>query len=513
MSYTCETAGHFYLYQVIARWEQYQSRLKKKPDDIEAISEYFPFKVYFLNAPQPLFKGKSYDEDREIAEGCHRHIKKIFTELDEYRAFELLRNGRDRSKYLLIKTAKIIAMTCTHAALRRRDLVELGFKYDNVLMEEAAQILEIETFIPLMLQTPEDGYNRLKRVILIGDHHQLPPVIKNMAFQKFSNMEQSLFTRFVRLGVPSIQLDAQGRARPSLCSLYSWRYKTLGNLSHVVTWPKFKVANPGLFYDYQLINVEDFNGVGESEPNPYFYQNLGEAEYCVALFMYMRLLGYPASSISILTTYNGQKHLIRDVIEKRCAENPFIGKPDKITTVDRYQGQQNDYIILSLVRTKTVGHLRDVRRLIVAMSRARLGLYVFARVGLFQNCFELRPAFSQLMSRPMNLFLAPNEKYPSQRPVGVLPSCKPLIMNDMPQMAQYVYNLYADRVQQMERLEKMKKPISNNKKQQDEENKKKNNKDDKAKKSVESSLVPPGVDAVDVKKEQMIVNEIEMTEN
>ena len=69
----------------------------------------------------------------------------------------------------------------------------------------------------------------------------------------------------------------------------------------------------------------------------------------------------------------------------------------QITTVDRYQGQQNDYIILSLVRTKTVGHLRDVRRLIVAMSRARLGLYVFARVSLFQNCFELRPAFSQVL--------------------------------------------------------------------------------------------------------------------
>lgn len=63
------------------------------------------------------------------------------------------------------------------------------------------------------LQNPEDGYSRLKRWIMIGDHHQLPPVIKNMAFQKYSNMEQSLFTRFVRLGVPTIDLDAQGRAR------------------------------------------------------------------------------------------------------------------------------------------------------------------------------------------------------------------------------------------------------------------------------------------------------------
>lgn len=64
--------------------------------------------------------------------------------------------------------------------------------------------------------------------------------------------------------------------------------------------------------------------------------------------------------------------------------------------MDKYQGQQNDYILLSLVRTKAVGHLRDVRRLVVAMSRARLGLYVFARVSLFQNCFELTPAFQQV---------------------------------------------------------------------------------------------------------------------
>lgn len=72
--------------------------------------------------------------------------------MEEFRAFELLRNGRDRTEYLLVKEAKIIAMTCTHAALRRSDLVALGFRYDNIIMEEAAQILEVETFIPLLLQ-------------------------------------------------------------------------------------------------------------------------------------------------------------------------------------------------------------------------------------------------------------------------------------------------------------------------------------------------------------------------
>lgn len=212
------------------------------------------------------------EEDLEIAESCFRYIKHIFDELEEFRAFELLRSGLDRSKYLLVKEAKIIAMTCTHAALKRKELVDIGFKYDNILMEEAAQILEIETFIPLLLQNPQDGYNRLKRWIMIGDHHQLPPVIKNMAFQKYSNMEQSLFTRLVRLGVPTVDLDGQGRARPSICDLYKWRYKNLGNLSHVKAWREYLIANAGFTYDFQLVDVQDFNGVGETEPSPYFYQ-------------------------------------------------------------------------------------------------------------------------------------------------------------------------------------------------------------------------------------------------
>jgi len=213
-------------------------------------------------------------------------------------------------------------------------------------------------------------------VVLIGDHHQLPPIIKNVAFQKYAHMDQSLFTRFVRLGVPTVDLDAQGRARPSISQLYNWRYKSLKDLPNVINNLEFQEANAGFMHDFQVINVPDYDGQGEISPNPFFYQNLGEAEYVVAVFMYMRLLGYPTNKISILTTYNGQKHLIRDVLKARTDWNPFYGTP-KVSTVDRYQGQQNDFILLSLVRTKTVGHLRDVRRLVVAMSRARLGLYVF----------------------------------------------------------------------------------------------------------------------------------------
>ncbi|SPP83641.1 RNA helicase aquarius [Drosophila guanche] len=455
-AYTCETAGYFYLYNVMARWEKFQDQIRvhqeeADPEKLRALFEKdFPFGKFFADAPQPLFKGSTYDELLATAESNFRFISDIFTELEEFRAFELLRTGLDRSKYLLVKEAKIIAMTCTHAALKRKELVNLGFRYDNILMEESAQILEIETFIPLLLQNPLDGLNRLKRWIMIGDHHQLPPVIKNMAFQKYSNMEQSLFTRLVRLGVPTVDLDGQGRARASICSLYKWRYKKLEDLQHIFERDEYKQANPGFAHDYQLINVEDFKGVGESEPNPYFYQNLAEAEYVVAVYMYMRLLGYPAEKVSILTTYNGQKHLIRDIIGARCGNNPLIGWPHKITTVDKYQGQQNDYILISLVRTKAVGHLRDVRRLVVAMSRARLGLYVFGRVSLFRNCLELQNTFKLLTQRPLKLVLVPDDSYPTKRLSADAVADKALkSVENMSEMAQYVYEQYMAKMEEL----------------------------------------------------------------
>ncbi|XP_064457354.1 RNA helicase aquarius-like [Ornithodoros turicata] len=460
VGYTCETAGYFYLYQVISRWEKFLEAVKTGDSSAQSVQEHFPFTKFFSNAPQPLFHGERFEDDMEKAQSCFRYLQDIFTQLDEFRAFELLRSGLDRSRYLLVKEAKVIAMTCTHAALKRHELVDLGFEYDNILMEESAQILEIETFIPLLLQNPRDGHNRLKRWIMIGDHHQLPPVVKNMAFQKYSNMEQSLFTRFVRLGVPTVELDGQGRSRPSICDLYNWRYRNLGNLPHVTVWPEYRTANAGFHFDYQLVDVGDFNGVGESEPNPYFYQNLAEAEYVVAVFMYMRLLGYPAERISILTTYNGQKHLIRDVVRQRCESNPLIGRPHKVTTVDKYQGQQNDYILLSLVRTRAVGHLRDVRRLVVAMSRARLGLYVFARIALFRDCFELAPTFGILLKRPTKLWLAVHEGYPSARPSDAPPGGEPFIVEDMTQMAQFVYEFYQRKVDNMAAQLKATKPVS-----------------------------------------------------
>ncbi|CAL1411701.1 unnamed protein product [Linum trigynum] len=437
VGYTCETAGYFWLLHVYSRWERFLFACADNKDKPTYVQDIFPFKEFFLNTSQQLFTGQSFERDMRTAMGCFRHLKTMFLELEECRAFELLKSTADRANYLMTKQAKIVAMTCTHAALKRRDFLQLGFKYDNLLMEESAQILEIETFIPMLLQRQEDGYARLKRCILIGDHHQLPPVVKNMAFQKYSHMDQSLFTRFVRLGIPYIELNAQGRARPSIAQLYNWRYRDLGDLPYLREDPMYRRANSGFSYDYQLVDVPDYHGKGESAPSPWFYQNEGEAEYVVSVYIYMRLLGYPANKISILTTYNGQKLLIRDVINRRCVPYDFIGPPSKVATVDKFQGQQNDFILLSLVRTRFVGHLRDVRRLVVAMSRARLGLYVFCRRSLFEQCYELQPTFQLLLQRPDHLALNLHEtsRY-TERPADNIG--QPYLVNGVEEMAQIV---------------------------------------------------------------------------
>merc|ERR1711966_106286 len=70
-------------------------------------------------------------------------------------------------------------------------------------------------------------------------------------------------------------------------------------------------------------------------------------------------------------------------------------------------------------KTENIGHIRDVRRLVVARSRARLGLYIFGHHPLFANCFEIAPTFRVLASLPTQLALEPSEKWPDTiRPSG-----------------------------------------------------------------------------------------------
>jgi intron-binding protein aquarius len=450
---SCETAGYFDQVFIRPGWSRFWDVANAEDATVDSVLEAFPFYKYFSNAPVPeLFPSNaSMQEVRDVASGCQYHIDKIFSELESIRPFEILRSNRDQANHLLVKEARIIAMTSTHAAMRRSEIAELGFHYDTLIMEEAAQVTEIESFIPCAMQTPDPktGELPLRRIVLVGDHLQNSPIIQSLALRQYANFEQSLFLRFVRLGVPTIKLDQQGRCRPSIANLFKWRYDNLGNLPHLLTHPEFARANAGFRYDFQFIDVPDYQDQGEREPTPHFIQNLGEAEYAVALFQYMRLLGYPAQSISILTTYAGQRALIRDVLEHRCKNNRLFGLPRIVTTVDKYQGEQNDYIILSMTRTRSVGYLRDVRRLTVALSRARLGLYILGRRALFESCFEMKPAMEILLQRPDKLALTTGEMFPATRGVDedVLEGVAE--MEGVEHLGQYVFEMTQAKVKSL----------------------------------------------------------------
>jgi intron-binding protein aquarius len=218
-SYTCETAEYFHKNQVLKLQKNFERKVKDISDEnSKDVLGLFPFSVYFkVGGEMSLEEAGLY----------FAQISNIFNELSEYRPFEVLRSQRQRAAYLITKQARIVAMTCTHAAIARSNLIDLYFEYDNIVMEESGQMMEIETFIPFLLQRGKSddsisGLSRLKRVCMLGDHHQLPPVVKNAAFSRFSNLDQSLFTRLIKLGVPYIQLDKQGRARPDLMQLYRY---------------------------------------------------------------------------------------------------------------------------------------------------------------------------------------------------------------------------------------------------------------------------------------------------
>jgi len=99
-----------------------------------------------------------------------------------------------------------------------------------------------------------------------------------------------------------------------------------------------------------------------------------------------------------------------------------------------------------------VGYLRDVRRLTVALSRARLGLYILGRREVFESCFELHQAFDILFQRPDKLTLVTGEMWPSSRVVAdekakAIPG--EAVMEGVEHLGQYVFEMRNARIQQI----------------------------------------------------------------
>lgn len=109
-------------------------------------------------------------------------------------------------------------------------------------------------------------------------------------------------------------------------------------------------------------------------------------------------------------------------------------------------------VILSLTRTSRVGYLRDIRRLTVALSRARLGLYILGRREVFESCYELKEAFELLLQRPDKLTLATGELWPSERlqaneEDGPVPG--EAVMEGLEHLGQYVFEMTNAKIKQL----------------------------------------------------------------
>lgn len=378
---SCQTAEVFYERYVLPAWNKFKDS-----------NSQFPFEAFFSDL----------SEDEIDPETCFSYIESLFDQIKSIRPYEIIRGKQKRSDYMLSHDARIICMTANYATMNLLDIVtKLKLKFDTIIFEEAGQLTELETCLPLLFSSTALEIDTLKRVILLGDLHQTGPIVKSEIL-KNSKLDQSLFQRWSRLGVPIIELDTQFNTRPEIASIYSSRYQPALKSEYI---SESKI-NPGFLYTTQFLDIGDFQSNGETSPIPFFYQNLGEAEYAVALYQYMRLLNYPSSEITILSAYAGQKQLIGDVLMKRCSNNIF-GIPN-VATIDEFQGSRSPYIILSLVRTKSVGYLNDTRRLTSGLSSATQGLYVLYRKELFDQM--LNESFNIDLSDE-NLMVVPGEMY------------------------------------------------------------------------------------------------------
>ena len=355
---------------------------------------------------------KNKEIQKNIEQSMNLSLEQIIEELKEYLIYELLRDQTERKNYIINTQSKVILLTSTYSSINRQKLLDLNLSYDTILMEESGQILEIESFISFTLQK---NLSRLKRVILLGDDNQLPPIVKSQAIRTQCLYHLSLFSRLYKTGYKNcITLNEQGRSRSEIVDLYRFKYNNLIDMKEIIK--TFDKKNFGFKYNVQFINVNEFNNKGEEFNTNNSYYNLPEAEYCIGLFMYMCLIGYSPEQITILCTYKGQKDLIKEIYNKKCTWNNLFKGIKKICTVDKYQGQQNDFIILSLVRTKKIGYLRDIRRFIVSLSRARKGLFIFGKWDLFSNCLELKDTFDVLKngynykSKKLEICLEGNKK-------------------------------------------------------------------------------------------------------
>ena len=271
-------------------------------------------------------------------------------------AAERMKEARDHEDMYIMQNAVVIGMTTTCAAKYHNVLQQVKSKI--IIVEEAAEVLEAH-----IVTTLSKGCEHL---ILIGDHQQLRPnpTVYELA-EKYS-LKISLFERMINNGQNVVTLENQHRMRPEISSVMLHIYPNLKDHSSVLNYDKIRGVQSSVFFiDHQQAEMGDEEL--KSKANDF------EAKYIAKLCKYFLLQGYEPSQITILTPYTGQLFRLRHYMPRKTYEGV------RVCAVDNFQGEENDIILLSLVRSNSdgkLGFLAEDNRVCVLLSRAKMGFYV-----------------------------------------------------------------------------------------------------------------------------------------
>lgn len=353
VAYTSETTAHFFRQTIFPRIAAY----KANP------SADFPFAKYFQCANKL---------DEKEAQVFLQTLESMYAEIKSFRAFELLEDKEQRSNFVVSHYSKILLSTASYLVDHFADLQAKDIFINDLVLLEATRMKEVQTLCATILA----GQN-LEKVVLVGDPLAQTPCTPISEISRSCALEgESLYNRLVRQGGKSEHVPAV--AQTSMLGVVTLLSSSDG--------PKRHYFNPGFLSIWQCVDVGNYNGKGQQEPIPGVYNNLGEAEYIVAVYQYMRILGYDSQSISIVTPYNGQKHLLMDVLRTRCK---LIGYPREVALLDDFQGWQNEFVLVSLVRSQgdfaEDTNVTDPRKLVAVVAGAQRGIYLFGSAKYFLN--------------------------------------------------------------------------------------------------------------------------------
>ncbi|KAF4519885.1 hypothetical protein B566_EDAN005226 [Ephemera danica] len=272
---------------------------------------------------------------------------------------ERLENVKHKVEVKIMASSDVVGMTTAGGARLHEELQQM--EPEILIVEEAAEVLESHIIACLT--------KSCKHLILIGDHKQLRPANSVYQLAREYDLDVSLFERMVRTQGGCVTLGVQHRMSPCIATLLTPSiYSNLENHPCVEQLPPV-LGIPNRLYFINHENMEEQDSETSS------YKNIYEGQYVIALCDYLISQGYELTQITILTTYSAQMIYIHREIR---ANHPTL-QGLRVTVVDNFQGEENDIILLSLVRSNLegkIGFLSTQNRVCVALSRAKHGFYI-----------------------------------------------------------------------------------------------------------------------------------------